>query len=134
MTARRVLPLAFLVLLLAACGQHATSGSGASDAPQSFTSFLTDVRSAGYQDFAGRPGAYLLDRYAKVHVVRSYTSGGAVFDCRTSAGATTAPGAACPAGSVPVRRTTLVDLTRFATLADFLGKAPGGTGGAPPAP
>lgn len=41
---------------------------------------------------------------------------------------------ACPEGTVPVRRVTLAELTRFTTLADFLGKDPGGAGGAPPVP
>jgi hypothetical protein len=44
----------------------------------------------------------------------------------------------CPPGSVPVRRVTLDDLTRFPSLAAFLGKGPGSetpppTGSNPPA-
>lgn len=43
-------------------------------------------------------------------------------------------GTGCPAGTSPTRRITLDDLARFPTLADFLGKGPGGPGaeGMPP--
>jgi hypothetical protein len=41
-------------------------------------------------------------------------------------------GHVCAAGRVPIRRVTLEDVTRFAMLRDFLGKAPAGR--APMAP
>jgi hypothetical protein len=100
---------------------------------------------------------YLLGRYRDARVVSSYASGGAVFDCMPLAAAASAgpapppgsssplanaapvsaaPGTAaparqehgCPDGAVPVRRVTLGQLVRFATLNSFFGKGPGGGG------
>jgi hypothetical protein len=129
-----------------------------------FSAFLDSVRSASYRDFTGRPGirvrddrafaqmrSYLLDRYRDVHVVRSYAIGGAIFDCTEQAGAPVHPPApasapsqsagpqagtqaGCPQGSVPVRRMTLDDLVKFASLRQYLGKGPGGPGRPPPVP
>jgi len=84
-------------------------------------------------------------------VVRSYASGGAVFDCTRQTGPLAHPtgptdipagpaGAAetaaqariCPPGSVPVRRMTLSDLVQFSSLRRYLGKGPGGPGQLPP--
>lgn len=107
---------------------------------------------------------YLLGRYLDARVVSSYTSAGAVFDCmpqtaavgaptpppppgstspRTAAAPAGAPpGTAaparqehgCPAGTIAVRRVTLTQLVRFATLRSFMSKAPGDVGIPPPPP
>jgi hypothetical protein len=94
---------------------------------------------------------FLLARYQGAHVVRSYAAGGAVFDCIERVGAPADPPApasapagssgtyaasgqtqACPDGTVPVRRLTLHDLVRFATLRQYLAKGPGGPDRLPP--
>src|SRR5215469_6121112 len=171
MAVRRVMPLAIVtVLAVAACGQAAGSGTGGAargtDAAKvvPFAVFLEGLRSASYADYAGRPGTrvrsqqafaqmqtFLLARYKDVRVIRSYASGGAVFDCTRqtaplahppeptgiSAGAAGTSEAAvqaqiCPHGSVPVRRMTLDDLVRFPSLSRYLSKGPGGSGRLPP--
>jgi hypothetical protein len=171
MTVRRIMPLAVVtVLIVAACGQAAGSaaGGGARGAGAAkvipFAVFLEGLRSASYADYAGRPGTrvrsqqafaemqtFLLARYADVRVIRSYASGGAVFDCTRQtaplahqpqpagipAGAAGTPqvmvqAQTCPHGSVPVRRMTLSDLVRFPSLNQYLSKGPGGSGQLPP--
>jgi hypothetical protein len=169
MAVRRIVPLAIMtVLVVAACGQASGSGGEAqgTDAAKvvPFAVFLDGLRSASYADYAGRPGTrvrsqqafaqmqrFLLARYADVRVIRSYASGGAVFDCTRQtaplahppeptgipAGAAGTSEAAvqaqaCPHGSVPVRRMTLSDLVRFPSLSQYLGKGPGGPGQLPP--
>ncbi|MGH3156237.1 MAG: hypothetical protein ACRDNF_06650 [Streptosporangiaceae bacterium] len=170
MTIRQIVPLALMaVLVTAACGQLSASSTGSQAAGMPrivpFSAFLDSVRSANYKDFAGRPSTkvpagpafaqmrtYLLDLYQGAHVVRSYTVGGAVFDCTEHASAqahppapATAPTqsasaqaagsqAGCPAGSVPVRRITMDDLVQFASLHQYLAKSPGGPGRLPPVP
>ena len=86
---------------------------------------------------------YLVQRYQAVEVTRSVPDGPAVFDCLRAPGraasppapaappsgsspatAVPGPGGICPTGSVPVRRVTLDELVRFATLGGFLGKGP----------
>jgi hypothetical protein len=172
MAVRRIMPLAVMtVLVVTACGQAAGSGSGGAARGTDgakvvpFAVFLEGLRSASYADYAGRPGTrvrskqafaqmqrFLLARYADVRVIRSYASGGAVFDCTRQTGPLAhppeptgiSPGAAgtpevvaqaqtCPHGSVPVRRMTLSDLVRFPSLTQYLGKGPGGPGQLPPA-
>lgn len=144
------------LLVVTSCGTPggtaAQSGPGVSSASQPtpaagaqpVAEFLAGVRNARYGDYAGRPGArvageqafeemrrYILDRYAAAPVSRSYLLGGATFDCL---GAASQPADShCPPGTVPVRRVTLDELTRFPTLQGFLGKDPGG-GGLPPVP
>ena len=128
----------------AACTQSPGAQPTASSV-QPFAQFLADTSHAAYADYAGRQGvqvkdatafaemrAYLLDRYAHTQVPLSYADADATVDCVASDQAAGGPGR-CPSGSVPVRRVTLADLTRFATLADFLAKAPGG-GQLPPVP
>jgi len=143
-----VRPLFALVtlLLVASCGHPAPAGSPA-DRPgaQPVTEFLDGVRAARYADFAGRPGVkvaseqdfeamrgYVLDRYNTAPVVRTYLVGETTFDCM-GAGNPGAKDETCPPGTVPVRRVTLTELTRFATVKAFMGKDPGG-GGLPPVP
>jgi hypothetical protein len=78
---------------------------------------------------------YLLERYRNADVARSYAAGGAVFDCIRRGGAPTAAAAAaspCPDGTVPVRRITLAQLVRFATLRSFMDKGPGTATEPPP--
>jgi len=172
MAVRRIMPLAIMtVLVVAACGQAAGSGNGGeargTDAAKvvPFAVFLEGLRSASYADYAGRPGTrvrsqrafaqmqtFLLARYQDVRVVRSYASGGAVFDCTRQTGPlayppeptgipagpagaseTAAQARICPPGSVPVRRMTLSDLVQFPSLRQYLGKGPGGPGQLPPA-
>jgi hypothetical protein len=128
---------------LPSAGSGSPSPVGPS-AGTSFAAFLDGVRSARYADFAGRGGAavrdeaafeemrgYLIRRYGEAVPAGSVTDpAGAVFDC-LSFPPSPHPSAAvtgCPAGSVPVRRVTLDELVRFATLADFLGKGPPGEG------
>jgi hypothetical protein len=171
MAVRRIMPLAIMtVLVVAACGQAAGSGTGGeargTDAAKvvPFAVFLEGLRSASYADYAGRPGTrvrsrqafaemqrFLLARYKDVRVIRSYASGGAVFDCTrqtgtlahppeptdvtaAAAGASeaTAQAQICPPGSVPMRRMPLSDLVRFPSLSQYLGKGPGGPGQLPP--
>ena len=171
MAVRRIMPLAIMtILIVAACGQAAGSAAGGetrgTDAAKvvPFAVFLEGLRSASYADYAGRPGTrvrsqqafaqmqtFLLARYKDVRVIRSYASGGAVFDCTRQTGPLAHPpepadfpaGAAgasevavqtqtCPHGSVPVRRMTLSDLVRFPSLSRYLSKGPGGSGRLPP--
>jgi hypothetical protein len=171
MAVRRIMPLAVVtVLAVAACGQAAGSGAGGeargADAAKvvPFAVFLEGLRSASYADYAGRPGTrvrsqqafaqmqtFLLARYKDVRVIRSYASGGAVFDCARQTGTLAHPpeptgipaGAArtaevtvqaqtCPHGSVPMRRMTLGDLVRFPSLSKYLSKGPAGPGRLPP--
>ena len=171
MAVRRVMPLAIVtVLAVAACGQAAGSGTGGAargtDAAKvvPFAVFLEGLRSASYADYAGRPGTrvrsqqafaqmqtFLLARYKDVRVIRSYASGGAVFDCTRQTGPLAHPpeptdvpaGAAgvpevavqaqiCQHGSVPVRRMTLGDLVRFPSLSQYLSKAPEARAGCHP--
>jgi len=106
MAVRRIMPLAMMtVLIVAACGQAAGSGTGGAardtDAANviPFAVFLEGLRSARYADYAGRPGTrvrsqqafaqmqtFLLARYKDVRVIQSYASGGAVFDCTRQTG------------------------------------------------
>ena len=173
MAVRLIMPLVIMtVLVVAACGQAAGSGSGAGAEARGtdtakvipFAVFLEGLRSASYADYAARPGnrvrsrqafaqmqTFLLARYKDVRVVRSYASGGAVFDCARQTGSLAHPpeptgipaGAAgvsevavqartCPRGSVPMRRVTLGDLVRFPSLSTYLSKGPGGSGRLPP--
>jgi hypothetical protein len=98
---------------------------------------------------------YLVHHYEGVQATTNVVSDGIVFDCIRQAGGTVSPPTAsaapagsgtgsqgpsgsaaeqavtCPSGSMPVRRITLNDLTRFPTLAAFLSKGPGAVG-APP--
>jgi len=108
-----------------------------------FATFLADVRRASFGMYRDRPDArirderafdamraYLLDRYGQAVVVGSSSMGGTVFDCVQSA--TTLPvesresESGCPSGSIPTRRITLDELTRFPTLEDWQAKGPGG--------
>jgi hypothetical protein len=147
------------VLLTAGCassvgtantgGTVTTGTTGSSSAAQSFETFLADVSSATYQNYANLPGArvrdasafqqmreYVLTRYQGVRVTQSFTDGsGAVFDCvqqpTATADTATITTGACPTGTIPTRRITLTDLVRFPTLQQFLSKSPGGTGQLP---
>jgi hypothetical protein len=123
---------------------------------QPFGQFVRGLEMARAGAYVGTPGAavrdaaafdemrrYLLRLYQGVTVRRSFAVGGQVFDCvpigqqpglRGAApdpvpSAATTP-SACGAGTIPMRRVTLGEITRFATLADFLHKAPGS--GVPP--
>ncbi|MBB5866827.1 hypothetical protein F4553_000206 [Allocatelliglobosispora scoriae] len=138
---RKLLTSLTLLVLTAGCGQSAGAGPTPSP-PPSFDSFLASVRAAEYSDYAGTAVAgapefeqmrqYLLDRYQAVRVTKTVQDGDAAVDC-TAGPAASGEAGLCPAGSVPIRRTTLTDLTRFARLEDFLAKAPGG-GQEPPNP
>ncbi|MFL6449684.1 MAG: hypothetical protein ACJ746_18680 [Bryobacteraceae bacterium] len=98
---------------------------------------------------------YILKLYEGVHVLRSYQVSTQTVDCvpereqpsmRGEHGKTAAPppatplvdrkkGAAtggCAPGSVPMRRITFEELTRFRSLDDFLHKAPHGRMPMPP--
>jgi len=106
MAVRRIMPLAVMtVLVVAACGQAAGSGTGGAARGTGaakvvpFAVFFEGLRSASYADYAGRPGTrvrsrqafaemqtFLLARYKDVRVVRSYSSEGAVFDCTRQTG------------------------------------------------
>jgi hypothetical protein len=94
---------------------------------------------------------YILKLYDGVHARHSYTVGTQTVDCvpegeqpsvraqgikqiaAPPANAPNSPESAkphnvlvgeCPAGTIPMRRITLLELTRFRTLEDFLHKAP----------
>ena len=137
--------LAIAGLVLAVC----VTGCGSPDTPeprasavQALPDLVAQVAAARYADYAGRPGVavrdeaafeemrgYLTERYRGADAAGTITVAGAVFDClRQPAASPSGPGApaGCPAGHVPVRRVTLDDLVKFRTLADFLGKGPGG--------
>jgi hypothetical protein len=139
---RKLLTSLTLLVLTAGCGQSPGADPTPSQ-PPSFDSFVASVRAAKYSDYADTEVAgapefeqmrqYLLDRYQGVQVMKSIQDGEAVVDC-TARPAASGAGGLCPAGSVPVRRTTLADLTRFARLQDFLAKAPDGGGQDPPVP
>jgi hypothetical protein len=109
--------------------------------PLPFREFLAATAAATYDDYAERPNVkmrsveafarmqrYVLDHYAGKAAVKSVFVGRQIFDCLV----TQAPrldailddGDGCPQGSIPVRRITLEELTRFRTLREFLGKAP----------
>jgi hypothetical protein len=104
---------------------------------------------------------YLILHYEAADVTNSVADGGAVFDCLRDPGRVTSPSpsspptptappsdtvappsdtvtpvpsAVCPTGTVPVRRVTLDDVVRFATLAGFLNKGPGQESGPPREP
>jgi hypothetical protein len=140
-------PALLALLLVTSCGGNAPQpGSEASQpAPSSgaepVTEFLSEVRDAHYSDYANTQVAseqefetmrkYVLDRYT-TPVTRSYLVGDATIDCMGSANSQ-ATDEHCPPGTVPVRRVTLKDLTRFPTLQGYLAKDPGG-GGLPPVP
>ena len=99
--------------------------------------------------------AYILKLYEGVHVLRSYQVSTQTVDCvpeseqpslRSEHGRTAAPPPAipqvnrkeetpaggCGSGSIPMRRITLEELTRFRSLDDFLHKAPHGRMPIPP--
>jgi hypothetical protein len=146
-TARWLAPLAVVTVLLAGCGAAGPPSGGPARAAGTvvpFGTFLAGVRAARWRDYArraatrargpqefGRMRRYLLDQYSGARVAHSYAESGAVFDCVGQPGAV--GGGTCPAGSVPVRRVTLAQLTRFPTLAAFLAKSPGGHEQVPPA-
>jgi hypothetical protein len=94
---------------------------------------------------------YILKLYDGVHVRHSYPAGTQTVDCvpeneqpsvraqgikQIAAPPDNAPNSpnsakqqdtsvgGCPAGTIPMRRITLIDLSRFRTLEDFLHKAP----------
>jgi hypothetical protein len=108
-----------------------------------FPSFIATTRSAVYSDYATQPEAkvlgveefiemqaYILQRYANVQVACSLLVEDQIFDCIILREGHTVlhsqKNKGCPDGSIPLRRNTLEELTRFRTLRDFLGKAPGG--------
>ena len=109
--------------------------------PLAFDDFLAQVRAARFDDYAQRPAArvrdaaaframqqHILQRYAALKVVRSLFVDNDVFDCIIELEAQlTAPAdeGGCPPGSIPMRRITLEELTRFQTLEDFFGKGAG---------
>ncbi|MCL4250584.1 MAG: hypothetical protein KJ065_20705 [Anaerolineae bacterium] len=106
-----------------------------------FEAFLAQTRAARFDDYAGRPGVrvvdaeafqamqqHILQRYACLRAVRSLLVDNDVFDCIKEVEAQISAPAAedgCPEGSIPMRRITLAELTRFQTLGDFLGKSAG---------
>jgi hypothetical protein len=96
--------------------------------------------------------AYLQRLYRGMTVDRSFAAGGQVFDCvpigqqpgllrpglpappppapkGPKPGSGAAPAPHCGGGTIPMRRVTLDEITRFATLQDFLRKAPGAATG-----
>ncbi len=104
-----------------------------------FATFLTHTRSARYLDYVGKADAcvkdaaafeamraHILARYAGLRAVRSLLVENDVFDCMISleARVDASDESGCPEGSIPIRRITLEEMTRFQTLEDFLGKRP----------
>lgn len=106
-----------------------------------FEDFLAETRAARYDDYGARPGAavrdadafremqaHLLARYAGLRAVRSLIVENDTFDCVIAMEAQMSAPAddeGCPEGSIPMRRITLEELTRFQTLGDYLGKRAG---------
>jgi hypothetical protein len=146
--------------LLAAVAALGLTVAAAGPPLQPFAQFVRGIETAQAGAYVGAPGAavrdtqafdemrrYLLRLYHGVSVRRSFARDGQVFDCvpmsqqpglRGAApdpaqpvAATTAP-SSCAAGTIPILRVTLARITRFATLADFLHKAPGGKTELPP--
>ncbi len=109
--------------------------------PLPFPNFLAATTAATFEDYAARPKVktsnaeeftrmqrYVLDHYAGKSAVKSVFVGSHIFDCLVPQDPLPDPvledGDGCPQGSIPVRRITLEELTRFRTLRDFLGKTP----------
>lgn len=71
---------------------------------------------------------YILQRYADLAVVATILVDTQVFDCVSVKRSGTAPlptaDGRCPEGTIPMRRLTLEELTRFPTVRSFLGKLP----------
>ncbi|MCC6612399.1 MAG: hypothetical protein IT320_02915 [Anaerolineae bacterium] len=109
--------------------------------PLPFEDFLAQTRAARFADYAQRPGVqvadeasfsamqqHILRRYAGLRAIRTIFVDSNVFDCIIEMEVQIpAPADAdgCPDGSIPMRRITLEELTRFQTLGDFLGKGAG---------
>jgi hypothetical protein len=107
----------------------------------SFEDFIAAVQAATYGDYLGHPSTevrnerafkemrqYLLQRYAGVRVAATVVVGDQFFDCIVlpeTVGATAPESAGCPTGTIPTRRITLEELTRFESLRAFLAKSPG---------
>ena|SRR5215469_8083378 len=107
-----------------------------------FSKFLATVEAARYSDFKNNPSTrvvdesafeemrqYILQRYAEVVIVTSIMVGNHIFDCTMLPGKemqVASASGSCPEGSIPMRRLTLEDLTRFASLSAFLAKSPEG--------
>lgn len=120
----------------------APKGGGSLATLIAYPDFLVATRAAQYADYAGHHGvqvanaeefaamqAYILRHYADVEVTGSLLVGNQIFDCVTTQSEYHVPSssleAGCPQGTIPKRRITLEELTRFRTVSDFLGKAPG---------
>jgi hypothetical protein len=110
--------------------------------PTAFQDFLVYTRNAAYGDYVGRPGVlvasaeefgamqtYILERYAAIQAVGSFVVDNQTFDCIViEAGVSielSPDDDTCPDGTIPMRRITLEEMTRFRTVRDFLGKSPG---------
>ncbi len=104
-----------------------------------FGDFLAATRAARFDDYAARPGTrvekvgeftamqrYILEHYEGVKVMKSLRVDGQIFDCltRTERFVTFGEhdGTGCPPGSIPVRRITLDELTRYRSLPNFFRK------------
>jgi len=107
-----------------------------------FPEFIATVEAARYSDFQNNTSTrvvdasafeemrqYILQRYAGVVVVKSVMVGNHVFDCTMLPGKevkAASESGSCPEGTIPMRRLSLEDLTRFASLSAFLAKSPDG--------
>jgi hypothetical protein len=128
----------------------------------SFDEFIQQVKRADPKDFLNKPGVavkdaavfnqmrdYILKLYNGVHVQHSYRAAEQAVDCvpvneqpslRAQGGNKAAPppsdeklpSQACSEGTIPMRRITLEEVTRFRTLDDYLHKAPHGHAPIPP--
>jgi hypothetical protein len=104
-----------------------------------FDDFLSATRAARFADYAARPETrvaeageftamkqHILEHYKDVEVVRRLRVGRQIFDCvaRTDRFANSGESnvIGCPPGSIPIRRTTLDELTRCRSLRDFFRK------------
>ena len=125
-------------------------GEGASavsngNSPLGFREFIAATREAQFVEYranamvrvADEAGfeemrQYILQRYADLEVVATMLVGTQLFDCvsvhygkRSGTAPVPTANGSCPDGTIPMRRLTLEELTRFPTVRSFLGKLPG---------
>jgi len=108
-----------------------------------FHDFLATTLASTYADYAALPDkrvdnaaefsrmqTYLLEHYDGMQVAKTILVGNQIFDCVWQQNQTDKQfegnGPGCPEGTIPVRRITLAELTRFRNLDEFFGKSPGG--------
>lgn len=103
-----------------------------------FDEFIAETEAAAFADFQGDPATkvadseefeamknHILTLYADSTVIKTILVDNKHFDC-IAVGEVSDDAEGCPEGTIPMRRVTLNEMTRFRRLKDFLGKGPGG--------